>query len=924
MIYLSGGRIVTLRGERGLVSVPQQAIESGTLEGDVVIRLFVPKDGQPLKVEDADPEVIIRTAEASFDNVLGEIRCNKSIRIDAENVSFSGMGLTMLLGDGERMIERLVIERASEPIRVVRGATKAEASAVEPGVTTDPVDAPSDTANASEAVTRFYTLQLEHDVRIEQFTSADADEPESVISGDRLHAVFSLEGDGLQATQSPTQQAGLGFSSHPMGRDGLLVGATLAALSDEATVQPKDPIDSELTLIHYTGRMIMKPATESEGLAGPDDIRIEIDGGPDGQVQVHDARSEAVVSCSLLRYRSARDLVELESLGGPPLEVTSPRLGLRGERFWFSRPDGTGRLEGAGSMELESELEIDWADGVDLRFRPDSEKLERAVFDGMVRVDNAEFELVADSLDVLFAATDPDEPDTIRQIIAKGSEEAPAAASRKSELGMLSAETIDLALARDDQGRTVPTTLRADGAVRAQDAEQTLWTDRLDVDFASAPSASDQRGVSTDLGTVELERVVAEDGVHVQLADGARVWAQSLEGSGTQRKLALKSNDGSLLIVRGNVVADQIHELRFDEARRNAVARGPGRFRYFDLPIAMPASGPTDPPLIDESSLSMEATWGERMDFDDQANDGAGAIELLGDVIVRNRPEPREANDLDADRLRIDFARRTDRPLIGKDGNPPSEDQLAAFSGSRSMRVLTAVGDSRLESRTWKTAERTGDPGLFRITGPRIRYDADSGEGDVQGAGQLLVNQLEPDSAEPSEPVAVGVSIGGDGTTRFTWDKDMQMRHQVADRYLVTMVDGVEILHAGLRADDTLTLTADSLAVLLDRPSSPSDGAAAPASGVRSSDALDLGGQARILRVTAEGRVFVRTPEQDVECEVFDYDTGNQIARLTAREGRLVRVLTRGAASPVRAESVTWDMKTGRIQITGAVGSAGR
>ena len=74
----------------------------------------------------------------------------------------------------------------------------------------------------------------------------------------------------------------------------------------------------------------------------------------------------------------------------------------------------------------------------------------------------------------------------------------------------------------------------------------------------------------------------------------------------------------------------------------------------------------------------------------------------------------------------------------------------------------------------------------------------------------------------------------------------------------------------------------------------------------------------------AEGRVFVRTPEQDVECEVFDYDAANQIARLTAREGRLVQVLGKGAAVPVRARSVTWDMRTGRIQITGAVGGAGR
>ena len=92
MIYLAGGTHRDLaRRESGLVNVPQQAIESGTLTGDVVIRLFVPQGSQPIEDRHfSKPEVIVRTEEASFDNMLGEIRCNKSIRIDAEGVSFAG------------------------------------------------------------------------------------------------------------------------------------------------------------------------------------------------------------------------------------------------------------------------------------------------------------------------------------------------------------------------------------------------------------------------------------------------------------------------------------------------------------------------------------------------------------------------------------------------------------------------------------------------------------------------------------------------------------------------------------------------------------------------------------------------------------------------------------------------------------------
>ena len=70
------------------------------------------------------------------------------------------------------------------------------------------------------------------------------------------------------------------------------------------------------------------------------------------------------------------------------------------------------------------------------------------------------------------------------------------------------------------------------------------------------------------------------------------------------------------------------------------------------------------------------------------------------------------------------------------------------------------------------------------------------------------------------------------------------------------------------------------------------------------------------------GRVFVRAPEADVECEEFDYDVPTQIARLNAREGRLVTVLQRGAATPVKAANVVWDLRTGKITIQSASGGA--
>jgi hypothetical protein len=64
MMYLGGGRVLSLRAEHGLLSAPDQAIESGLLKGDVVIRLFVPQHGEVVEIGTTPPAMIVRTEEA--------------------------------------------------------------------------------------------------------------------------------------------------------------------------------------------------------------------------------------------------------------------------------------------------------------------------------------------------------------------------------------------------------------------------------------------------------------------------------------------------------------------------------------------------------------------------------------------------------------------------------------------------------------------------------------------------------------------------------------------------------------------------------------------------------------------------------------------------------------------------------------------
>ena len=205
-----------------------------------------------------------------------------------------------------------------------------------------------------------------------------------------------------------------------------------------------------------------------------------------------------------------------------------------------------------------------------------------------------------------------------------------------------------------------------------------------------------------------------------------------------------------------------------------------------------------------------------------------------------------------------------------------------------------------------------------------IAVERRAGNG-VVGDGTLLVNipsRVDALSAKPIELPASGVALGADGTTRFRWAKRMELRHQFDDRFIVTMDDGVEVLHAGTRADDTLSLRAAVLEAVMDRPQVAQKAAATgdetPEQGV------DLGGPAQLLSIKATGQVFVRTPQYDVECEEFDYNVVTQIAEMRARPGRLVNVLPKGQGTPLRAAAMTWDLQSGRIQIRSGSGTIGQ
>ena len=774
----------------------------------------------------------------------------------------------------------------------------------------------------------------------------------------------------------------------------LAIGA-LAFAAPQSVDPPGANASADSVTVSFGGRLEMVPVTDPAlRLASADDIRFDVVGP---RVELVDGRSKSQITCASLRYSVRDERVEARGRAGLPLRVNNPRMMLEGVAFWASFSEGVGRLEGPGRMAFaraserdvawlelvpglapdaarmlvsadpaavallarqaaaprtgeppmprfdptKQDLEITWNGGVDLRFAGDGDnaKLSGARFEGGVDVFGRQFELESTSLEVAFAKNDSERIDAI---IADGGTKV----RQLGAAGAMSAERLELYLAANRQGDTIPSRLVARRAVEAKDAKQTIWTEDLVVTFsekkaaagaaagANAPAPAGLAG-EPKLGDIDVEVVEAKGGVQVMLGEGARVFADELTGNARERKLRLTGED--VAIVRSNIIADNLRDLRFDDATRTARSEGPGRFRAFRAPIAV-GEGRIERPKP-ELQASLDASWTGSLDYqeavavaaapaadatadaaaksaDRNAANNKGVLDIRGDVKLRSRPNERTTDAVDANSVVLDLAVAGD-DARKDDARKADADGSAAANAARALTHFLARGEARLESRSWADDAHTGEPKLFRITGDHIEYDMLTREGLVVGDGGLLVN-LPADAANEPAPAAKGVTsiaLGAEGTTRFSWKQRMALERIKGDRYAVRMDDGVEVLHAGVREQDRMSMRCDALEAKVRRADETS---ADDASGV------DLGGPAELLGVKGSGNVFIRTPQQDLECGEFDYSVESGIATLRAAPGRAVTVVFADRPTPLQAQEIDWDLRQGRLEIRKPLVTGGR
>ncbi|MDY7109232.1 MAG: hypothetical protein SYC29_11415 [Planctomycetota bacterium] len=739
-IYARDGAVVTLRGDTALTYAPSQAIESGTLTGNVVIHRYDQIAGAVLDPARDEPSLLLRTAEASFDNILGEVRCDDEIHVEMTTGEFRGRGLKLLINDRENTIEHARVEALqfirlaaprSDDDRQTEPAPPAGRRAPAPdaedadgdrrppsrppraGAGADAKDdRPAGEEAAAPADIRFYRLTLHDEVEIVQGRAPE----ERRITGDSLSIVFTMESEGLgvmiagRSSSSPpkTPKPARGERPAPAGPgtiEAMLAGAALTSFqSSPLTLAP--PRREDDTIITCTGGLTMDPITNpDERLSSPRRARLDLVGDP---VRISDSAGPEA-TCALLQYHLPAGRVELISSDRHGLHIHGPELQATAERFWLTESDQTGGFIGAGRAALvqpESDergevtaeaapTDIAWRDRVDLDFDEASRggmfrALRRARFHGAV---------AARSRDL-----------SLSDLAGRGGTDRPAGGDRTGRLdcGELVVEFLP---GRDEE--IYARRVLALGDVAVTDDEQSLWAQSLDAYF-NPPASAGEGAVAGAAGqSADLDHLTAEGAVQLGLVDGQRVFADLLQIDGGRRSAVLEGDD--VRLVDGENVIDRARRITIDEPARRYVLEGKGRFRRFDRPVFAASDGRREAALLDhvpDRSEELRITWRDgvvvapekKTEAGEASADGPSIAAFRGNVQVVS-PEMKLTH---AEEMRLRFTE--------------------AEAGSSSIEAIEAIGSVRAHS--------VGEEG--EISCDRLRVDLTEG-----AAGQALPRRMD-------------------------------------------------------------------------------------------------------------------------------------------------------------------------------------
>ncbi|MBU0717665.1 MAG: hypothetical protein KJ749_05395 [Planctomycetes bacterium] len=597
----------------------------------------------------------------------------------------------------------------------------------------------------------------------------------------------------------------------------------------------------EQTVVKWNGRLLIEVVLDGDSRwADQGDSRVWATGSP---VRTSSAQGES--ACAKLTFDFEEAKVRLEGTDLHPAEIRMAEQGLMTGRSVYSErtdDDFVVRVDGPGSFTRAPDADLD-AGGVEtdrqetiptVEFSQQMELhgrfvartkfsltwgiasreqrvYERAILRGEVVMRGDDASLASDSVVILFG----NEPDRRRgrQDIARVEGRGQVTMSQGQD--RIVCRDIDITLATDQAGKSIPVTAMALGDVQATQGDRKIAArDRLEVIFESitrpaAPfdpfaaraaalaAGRDPAGIDWETKRREHEAIPrGEVGVKRLKAFGAVSIldpSQNLEVTADQLDCSI---DNGRDIERAHLVGTEEspafvrlrdfdiagREIELDVAGESARVPGAGRMSFRS------AKDLDGRPVKDPIPISI--AWAERMTYEGRENRAV----FVGEVHAASSG----STTFDADHLAVDFDDVTE-PVLEQ---PPSQDwwilhdlagQLSRGDGRDSSvgidkgrfrkqpAYILATGRARLE-----TAEFDEDAGELKtrahLSGPRLSVNLRAGISKmlIEGAGVLLLEDFRPSAelqptARPRKPAGL-LSLGRDGgasKTFIQWQDSM-------------------------------------------------------------------------------------------------------------------------------------------------------
>ena len=917
-IYARSGRAVRVTARTGVLLMPDpnEAPESGTLEGDVTIRVYesTGAPGVPA-APDADPALVARFDEpVSFERRYLRLRSKGPFTITSERADFEGADLTVMLNDLKNRVElievvrgdRLVLrEAADDPVAhrapVPRGARIVPA-AWQAG--TGPGDA---------------TRAPRHRPRRILHPTTDRSRRRRTTPSCARRFASSSSGRGrsnpTRSTSGPTRWG----AGCPRGRSGMCASRRGRTTSPRAIRRcarigdgggadgdpDPDPGDRRpAPAPQVEGPQVEGPQNESPEVEGPDEragdaggeVVITWDGplvvrpmdeDPDGtlaqdELVLEVARESGVAfatgaqgvrgSAPRLRYHATRAVLGMHSAGesGAGVELVADGAGtLNARDLVADLSRGSIEIGSRGSMRTREtpRAEISWARGASfgIVLGDDgalTDRLERASFDGSVLGTRADARVESDTLDARFSET----------ALARGSLRSVELThgSIESDDGSLTGDSVRLGLAPDPSGEGVtPTTLRARGAVLARSSEGRVETEALDAVLERDGS-----------GSIGVRRATASGPTRYLGADDTTATGRTLTVDPRSDTIVIAGEDASAGQGGSTIFGS---EIRINTRRRSVRVDGAGRFEHDIVTEGRPTGG------------HLRVAWEKSMRFDD----AIGVITCEGAVEAISTPDALTRDTLSAARVEIELSPRPASSPV-RVGPMPEDDGLP----DRALLMARAFGraadgggaePASVESRSYDPESPERASSVLYLEGPRIVADNERQILRVPDAGTLLVMDRTQRAEAPDDPGGVGVGSTGPGLTRMTWDGSLELDRASGDARIRR---GVTVRHKSLETARVSDLACDEL-----------DARFTPIGATRA------GGGVELVELTARGSVRFMDADRTLLADRAVYDAVDETLFASALGDNLVTLRDASEPAPVSAETLLWDLVEDEIEI---------